>query len=95
MLGASNELVILHLPPVEMHLHKLIVDVERPPAQQGRGVVGHSEQLQSVAGVLREREGLVSFKFWVLSLLCPANNQFNFSVVGSELVRTFFLFIII
>ena len=60
VLGAPDILIVLHLPPVEMHLNKLIVDVERAPAQQGRGVVGHSEQLQRVASVLRE--GLVSVK---------------------------------
>ena len=74
VLRAADILVVLHLPPVEMHLHKLIVDVERPPAQQSRGVVGHSEQLQSVAGVLREREGLVAFKFLVLSSVQPTTN---------------------
>ena len=61
VLGAPYKLIVLHLPPVEMHFNKLIVDVERPPAQQCRGVVGHSEQLQCVASVLRE--GLVSVKF--------------------------------
>lgn len=61
VLGAPDILVVPDLPPVEMHLHKLIVDVERPPAQQGRGVVGHSEQLQRVASVLRE--GWVPFRF--------------------------------
>ena len=54
VLRASDILVVPDLPPVEMHLNKLIVDVERPPAQQGRGVVGDSEQLQRVASVLRE-----------------------------------------
>ena len=59
VLGAPDILIVLHLPPVEMHLHKLIVDVERPPAQQGRGVVGHGEQLEGGASVLGE--GLVEF----------------------------------
>ena len=45
VLGASDKLVVLHLPPVEMHFNKLIVDVERSTTEQGRGVVGHSEQL--------------------------------------------------
>ena len=57
VLGASDKLIVLDLPPVEVHLNKLIVHVERSPAQEGRGVVGHCEQLQGGASVLGE--GLV------------------------------------
>ena len=52
VLRAPNELIILHLPPVEVHLNELVIHVERASTQQGGRVVGHSEELESVTSVL-------------------------------------------
>ena len=38
-----------NLAPVEVHLDKLVVHVERTPAQQRRGVVGHRVQFELLA----------------------------------------------
>ena len=49
---------ILDLSPVKVHLHKLIVDVERSSTEDSGGVVLGGQQLQCVAIVLGNQGSL-------------------------------------
>ena len=75
---------ILDLSPVEVHLHKFIVNIERSPTKDCCGVIDGGNQLQSVAiilghqGPLPQGQTLMSRNSEGAKFLIPRKKQFLF-----------------